>query len=199
VTASADPFGNSDNLLFAMIPDIDLLNATLANQTAGSISLGFRGVSQLFGDQASSVPNASGRWINLSPFETDEFGAPRAFVNLTTTAAENALANDMDKAILALANELAGNNPANIQITSKNRDGLGTTYHEAGTLWMGTSPQTSVTDTNGRFHNVANAFCTDQSLFVTVGSVNPTLTGLVLSRKVAQAAVALSTGAPPPP
>jgi hypothetical protein len=26
VTASADPFGNSDSLLFAMIPDIDLLD-----------------------------------------------------------------------------------------------------------------------------------------------------------------------------
>ena len=34
VTASADPLGNSDDLLFAMIPDIDLLDATLANQTA---------------------------------------------------------------------------------------------------------------------------------------------------------------------
>lgn len=199
VTASADPAGNSDDLLFAMIPDIDLLDATLANQTAGSISIGFRGVSQLFGDQATSVPNAAGRWINLSPFESDEFGVPRAFVNLTTTAAENTLANAMDAAILQLANQLASNNPANIQITSQDRDGLGTTYHEAGTLWMGTNPQTSVTDTNGRFHNVANAYCTDQSLFVTVGSVNPTLTGLVLSRKVAQAAVALATGAPPPP
>ena len=199
VTASADPAGNSDDLLFAMIPDIDLLDATLANQTAGSISIGFRGVSQLFGDQATSVPNASGRWIDLSPFESDEFGVPRAFVNLTTTAAENALADAMDASILQLANQLAGNNPANIQITSQERDGLGTTYHEAGTLWMGTTPQNSVTDTNGRFHNVANAFCTDQSLFVTVGSVNPTLTGLVLSRKVAQAAVALATGAPAPP
>ena len=137
----------------------------------------------------------AGRWINLSPFESDEFGVPRAYVNLTTTAAENTLANAMDAAILQLANQLAGNNPANIQITSQDRDGLGTTYHEAGTLWMGTNPQTSVTDTNGRFHNVANAFCADQSLFVTVGSVNPTLTGLVLSRKVAQAAVALATGA----
>ena len=199
VTASADPFGNSDNLLFAMIPDIDLLDAILANQTAGSISLGFRGVSQLFGDKTTSVPNAGGRWINLSPFETDEFGVPRAFVNLTTTGTENSLADDMDTAILAIANQLAGNNPGNIEITSQNRDGLGTTYHEAGTLWMGTNPQTSVTDTNGRFHNTANAFCTDQSLFVTVGSVNPTLTGLVLSRKVAQACVALATGAPPPP
>jgi len=199
VTASADPAGNSDDLLFAMIPDIDLLDATLANQTADSISIGFRGVSQLLGDQTTSVPNAAGRWINLSPFETDEFGVPRAFVNLTTSAAEGALADAMDAAILNLANQLAGNDPANIQITSQDRDGLGTTYHEAGTLWMGITPQTSVTDTNGRFHNVANAFCADQSLFVTVGSVNPTLTGLVLSRKVAQAAVALATGAPPPP
>jgi choline dehydrogenase-like flavoprotein len=124
---------------------------------------------------------------------------PRAYVRLTSTPAEDALANAMDAAILGLANQLAGNNPANITITSQNRDGLGTTYHEAGTLWMGTNPATSVTDTNGRFHNVANAFCADQSLFVTVGSVNPTLTGLVLSRKVAEAAVALATGAPPPP
>jgi hypothetical protein len=199
VTASADPRGNSDALLFTMIPDIDQLDATLANQQAGWISIGFRGVSQQFGDQQTSVPNAAGRWINLSPNETDEFGVPRAYVQLTTTAAEDALANAMDAAILALANQLAGNNPANLQITSQDRDGLGTTYHEAGTLWMGTDPQTSVTDTNGRFHHVANAFCADQSLFVTVGSVNPTLTGLVLARKVAQAAVAKAIGAPPPP
>src|SRR5260370_19485917 len=71
---------------------------------------------------------------------------------------------------------------------------LRTTYHEAGTLWMGTDPQTSVTDVNGGFHKVANAFCADQSLFVTLGSENPTLTGLVLTRKVAQAAVPLATG-----
>lgn len=198
VTASADPFGNSDSLLFAMIPDIDQLDATLANQTASTISIGFRGVSQQFGDQTTSVPNASGRWINLSPFEVDEFGMPRAFVNLATTTPENALANAMDTAILQLATQLAGNNPANLQVTSQNRDGLGTTYHEAGTLWMGTNSSTSVTDPNGRFHHVTNAFCADQSLFVTVGSVNPTLTGLVLARKVAEAAVALATGAPMP-
>ena len=195
VTASADPQGNSDDLLFTMIPDIDLLDATLANQTADSISIGFRGVSQLFGDQATSIPNASGRWINLSPFESDEFGVPRAYVQMTTTNAEDNLANAMDTAILALANQLAGNNRANTQITSRNRDGLGTTYHEAGTLWMGTNPATSVTDTNGRFHHVVNAFCADQSLFVTVGSVNPTLTGLVLARKVAEAAVAFAAAA----
>lgn len=199
VTASADPTGNSDALLYTMIPDIDQLDMTLANQQSGWISMAFRGVSQLIGDQNTSVPNQSGRWINLSRFENDEFGVSRAYVQMTTTASEDTLANAMDAAILALANQLAGNNPADLQLTSQDRDGLGTTYHEAGTLWMGTNAQTSVTDTNGRFHNVGNAFCADQSLFVTVGSVNPTLTGLVLSRKVAQAAVALATGAAPPP
>jgi choline dehydrogenase-like flavoprotein len=199
LTASADAGQNSDALLFTMIPDIDQLDATLANQQAGWISIAFRGVSQMIGDKTSSVPNASGRWINLSPFESDEFGVPRAYVQLTITPAEDALANAMETAALALAKELANNNPADLQITSQTRDGLGTTYHEAGTLWMGTNAQSSVTDTNGRFHHVANAFCADQALFVTVGSVNPTLTGLVLARKVSQAAVALATGAPPPP
>ena len=170
VTASGDPGLNSDALLFSMIPDIDQLEAHLANQQAGFISIGFRGVSQMFGDQAASVPNSSGRWINLSPFESDEFGIARAFVRLASSATEDAIANAMDTAILGLANQLAGNNPADLQVTSQGRDGLGTTYHEAGTLWMGTNPQASVTDTNGRFHHIVNVFCADQSLFVTAGS-----------------------------
>jgi len=199
VTASADQKGNSDALLFSMIPDVELLKGILKNQHAEWISICFRGVSQLMGDRATSVPNRFGRWINLSPFETDEFGVPRAYVHLTTTDAEDALADSMDAAILGLANELAGNNPNNLQITRRTRDGLGTTYHEAGTLWMGIDPRRSVTDTNGRFHHIANAFCADQSLFVTVGSVNPALTGLVLARKVAESVVAHATGVRPPP
>lgn len=193
VTASADPFGNSDNLLYALIPDIDQLNTILASQTADTITIAFRGVSQHFGDKSSSVPNGTGRWINLSPFESDEYGIPRAWVQMTTSSNEDSLANTMDSAILALATHIAGGNPADVQVLNRNRDGLGTTYHDSGTLWMGTNSANSVTNTNGRFHHVSNAFCADQALFVTVGSVNPTLTGLVLSRRVAEAAVALAT------
>ena len=182
-----------------MIPDIDQLDATLANQQSGFISITLRGESQMIGDTSTSIPNASGRWINLSPFESDEFGVPRAFVQFTTTSTEDALANAMDAVTVGLANKLANNNPADIQISGPFRDPLGSTYHEAGTLWMGTNPATSVTDTNGRFHHISNAYCADQSLFVNVGSVNPTLTGLVLSRKVAEAVVARATGAAPPP
>ncbi len=199
ITASADAGLNSDRLLFSMIPDIDQLDATLANQQSGFISITLRGESEMIGDTTTPVPNATGRWINLSPFENDEFGVPRAFVQFRTTSAEDTLASAMDAAIRGLASALANNSPADIVINGPFRDPLGSTYHEAGTLWMGTNPATSVTDTNGRFHHVSNAYCTDQSLFVNVGSVNPTLTGLVLSRKVAAAVVARATGLAPPP
>jgi hypothetical protein len=199
ITASADAGLNSDALLFSMIPDIDQLGATLANQQSGFISITLRGESEMIGDTSTAIPNAAGRWINLSPFESDEFGVPRAFVQFKTTPTEDTLANAMDAAIVTLANDLANNNPADIQISGPFRDSLGSTYHESGTLWMGTNAANSVTDTNGRFHHIVNAYCSDQSLFVNVGSVNPTLTGLVLSRKVAEAVVARATGAAPPP
>ena len=68
-------------------------------------------------------------------------------------------------------------------------DGIGTTYHEVGTLWMGSDFAKSVTDVNGRFHHVCNAYCVDQSIFPTVGSANPVLTGIALSRKIAESIV----------
>lgn len=199
VTASADATFNSDAVLFSMIPDVDQLDILLNSQQSGWVSIAFRGVSELHGDKQSAVPNASGRWINLSPFENDEYGIPRAYAQFTTTDAENGLADNMDNAIRALALALANGNSADLVVMSAGRDPLGTTYHEGGTLWMGNDPTQSVTDTNGRFHHVANAYCSDQALFVSAGSVNPTLTGLTLSRKVAEAVVARATGAAPPP
>jgi hypothetical protein len=199
VTASADPTGNSDALLYTMIPDVDQLDAILASQQDGWISFAFRGSSQLQGDTTTPIPNGTGRWINLSPYESDEFGLARAYAQFTTTPAEDTLADAMDQAMVDLANRLANGNAADLNITYHGRDALGTTYHDAGTMWMGTTPATSITDPNGLFHHVQNAYCADQSLFVTVGSVNPTLTGLTLTRKVAEAIVARATGAPPPP
>jgi choline dehydrogenase-like flavoprotein len=51
---------------------------------------------------------------------------------------------------------------------------------------MGDDPATSVTDVFGRFHGVQNAYACDQSIFPTVGSVNPVLTGLTLARRLAE-------------
>ncbi|MGA8659344.1 MAG: GMC oxidoreductase [Chthoniobacterales bacterium] len=186
VTAADDREGDSDRLLFRMIPDIDLLEQILDAQSADFVAVTFRGCAETRGVKDRPVHNPALRWISLSPFERDQFGFRRAFVNLAISTAEARLWNAMDAATVDLARKLANDDSRAIRIISSSRDGLGTTYHESGTLWMGDNPATSVTDNNGRFHHVANAYCIDQALFPTVGSVNPALTGLTLTRKIAE-------------
>ena len=50
----------------------------------------------------------------------------------------------------------AGQRPA--AVAAERGDRIGTTHHEAGTLWMGDDPTTSVTNPHGRFHAVTNAY-----------------------------------------
>jgi hypothetical protein len=202
VTAAANQASASDDLLFRMVPDIDELNSILANQDGAKVAITLRGIGEMAGDAAAAIPNATGSWMNLSPFEQDEFGIPRAWVQLKVQPGDLQLWQDMDQTAIALAQRIAGA-PGNIeylydggwqsQPPPLNRPfpewhrGLGTTYHESGTLWMGDQPAQSVTNPLGRFHHIANAFACDQSLFPTVGSVNPVLTGLCLARGIAEA------------
>jgi hypothetical protein len=186
VTAADDPGRNSDSLLFRMIPDRDQLKKILRAQRDEYVAVTFRGCAETKGVKDQSKGDSSLRWISLCPTELDQFGFRRAFVNLETNPIEQGLWNDMDAAMDDLALKLAGDDETAIRPISSERDGLGSTYHESGTLWMGEDPATSVTNTNGQFHHVANAYCVDQALFPTVGSVNPVLTGLTLTRKIAK-------------
>jgi choline dehydrogenase-like flavoprotein len=185
VTASADLGSNPDALLYSMIPDIDEIDGLLAQETSDNISIWFRGVSESKGDTTTPVPSPGVSYVNLSPFESDEFGVPRAYVQIVQNG-DFPLADAMDAATRSLVLKL----DPGANLFNYDRDAAGSTYHESGTLWMGDDPATSVTDANGRFHHISNAYCVDQSLFPTVGSVNPTLTGLVLTRKVAEAVIA---------
>ena len=201
VTASTHAAG-SDELLFRMIPDIEVLGAQLANQDPNWITITFRGIGEMRGDKTTAVPNSGGSWINLSPYESDEFGVPRAYVQINPAATDLQVWQAMDACALTLAQKIA-KAPANIEYLYDggwqtapfplNRPfpdwhrGLGTTYHEAGTLWMGDSAASSVTNTSGRFHHISNAFVCDQSVFPTAGSVNPVLTGLTLAGRVVEA------------
>lgn len=200
ITASTSRAG-SDDLLFRLIPDIELLNQHLANTDPNWIAMTLRAVGEMQGDQTSPVPNSNGSWINLSPWENDEYGVPRAYVQIRTTSNDHQTWQAMDQAAVELAQAIAGA-PSQIQYHYDNgwqsapfplsrpfpewHRGLGTTYHESGTLWMGDNPATSVTDTLGRFHHIQNAYACDQSLFPTVGSVNPVLTGLTLAKRLAE-------------
>jgi choline dehydrogenase-like flavoprotein len=205
VTAAAVMGANPEVALFRMVPDIELLDRLLASQTAEWIVVTLRGIGEMKGNQDPTLPKSTGNppsWMDLSD-QTDEFGPGfrRAWVNLVATKADNDLWDAMDAAALALALRLANDDPNNIEYfydgawqkagppSSQVRDGLGTTHHEAGTLWMGTDPTTSVTDLDGRFHHITNAYVAGPALFPTIGSANPSLTGLALARKTALAIV----------
>jgi choline dehydrogenase-like flavoprotein len=199
VTASTHQRG-SDELLFRMIPDLDLLEAQLANDDPDWIGLTLRGIGEMRGERTTAVPNGTTSWIDLSPFESDEFGAPRAFVHLKLGVSDLQTWDAMDRAIVRLVQALVAS-PADIQYFYDGawqtspfpmsrpfpewHRGLGTTHHESGTLWMGNAAASSVTTSLGRFHHISNAYVCDQSIFPTVGSVNPVLTGLTLAGQLA--------------
>lgn len=58
------------------------------------------------------------------------------------------------------------------------------TRHIMGTLRMGATPSTSVTDARGRFHDVDNLFAVDGSVFPTSSGYNPTLTIIAVALKI---------------
>ncbi|NOU20288.1 MAG: DUF1080 domain-containing protein [Methyloglobulus sp.] len=203
VTAAAVTGADSEATLFRMVPDIDLLDKILTSQTADAIVITFRGIGEMEGNQdISAVKNtgSSPSWMDLSD-QTDEFGLRRAWVNLVQTPKDDLLWTAMDDAALALALKLAKDDPNNIEYfydgawhkapppAKKVRDTLGTTHHEAGTLWMGTDQGNSVTNLDGRFHHIDNAYVAGPAVFPTLGSANPSLTALTLARRTALAIV----------
>lgn len=206
VTASAINNQNPEVSMFRMIPDIELLEKHLASQNQEWVVITLRGIGEMLGDKNASSSNSSTSWMDLSPFEKDQFLFARAWVNLVKTNTDEDLWKTMDDAAIRIAQKLANDDPANIQYlydkdssgtkwhndppadpSLKVRDGLGTTHHEAGTLWMGVDSNTSVTDLNGRFHHIKNAYVAGPAIFPAIGSANPSLTALVLARKTASA------------
>jgi choline dehydrogenase-like flavoprotein len=183
--AGLGPVGaNAEVELFQKVPDIDAVQAFQGvNDTHVVVHL--RGIGEM-------EPRNAGSHVRLDP-EADEFGARRAIVALADPRAPAQAANPasvkdlavwdaMDAAALAAAQAL-GNGQQ--QVIGQDRDGLGTTHHEAGALWMGDDPAASVTNADGRFHHVANAYVAGPALFPTIGSPNPMLTGTALARRLA--------------
>jgi choline dehydrogenase-like flavoprotein len=194
VTASAGR--GSDDTLFTSVPDLDMLESLRANQDPAWIPITLRVVGQMIGHPDAQPGDTKKSWVNLA-WQTDpRTGRPRAWVNLEPSDADMSAWPEMENAAVALANAVAGN-PADIQNLSINRNGIGTTHHEAGTLWMG-SPGQSVTDSFGKFHHLANAYVAGPALFPVIGSANPSLTATTLARRTADAIVT-SRIVPPSP
>ena len=164
---------DSEAELFKTVPDIDGFDVLkAANDTHVVITI--RGI----GEMEAMNPQSFVRLDN----EQDEYGMPRAFVSIAATAKDMDTWNAMDKTADDIAAVFA--NGQTIEIIAKQRDGLGTTHHEVGPLWMGDDPATSVTNNDGRLHDVMNCYVAAPALFPSIGSPNPMLTGVALLRRL---------------
>jgi choline dehydrogenase-like flavoprotein len=194
VTASAS--ASSDANLFTAVPDIELLDAIRANQAPGWIAITLRAVGQMIGRPSAQPGDAKKSWINLAWQSDPRTGTPRAWVNLDPSDADFVAWTEMEQAAVDLLNAVAGD-AGNVRNVKKNRAKIGTTHHEAGTLWMG-DPGASVTDSDGRFHHVNNVYVAGPALFPEIGSANPSLTATTLALKTADAIVTSRTMPPNP-
>jgi len=193
---------DSEAELFKKIPDIDTFDA-FANANDQSVVITIRGIGEM-------QPDNPANQVRLDP-EADEFGQSRSFVSLpdpTQSATPQsqkdvALWEAMDQASDEVAKVFA--NGSDFEIFTSNgpvrahpntdlravfpytpgrRDGIGTTHHETGTLRLGTDANTSVTNSDARFHAVANTYVAGPALFPVMGSPNPMLTGVALARRL---------------
>jgi len=200
ITASGldKPTTDSEAELFKKIPEVDQLDA-LRQTNDDNVVITIRGIGEMTPRNPDSKITLSG---NL-----DEFGMPRAFVQINPNARDQALWNAMDEAADDVAKVFANGQPYEVfeppqgtpkQIHklqpsdlassklpfAKRRDTLGTTHHEAGSLWMGTDATNSVTNEDARFHHVGNVYVAGPALFPTQGSPNPMLTGTAFARRI---------------
>jgi choline dehydrogenase-like flavoprotein len=193
VIAASNLASSPDSQVFTQIPDVDLLNDLIQAQSPDTIIMVLRAVGELSGDKTMTPPDGpkdpSKSWVDLTKDPNNlEFGTTRrAWVNLVTNADDDSVRLAMNQAAIDLAKKIAIN-PANVVVKSQVNDPLGSTHHEAGTLWMG-SPGSSITDKDGLFHHISNVYVAGPALFPRIGSANPSLTAMALARNTAQVIV----------
>jgi 3-keto-disaccharide hydrolase/GMC oxidoreductase len=216
---SSNDSRNYEEYLYRLIPNVEDLDevaqAISSTDMDDWIVVGIRTCGETFGDQNADPSHRDSSSISVNPFggggddvyfdEDDEaIRIPKVFVTLIEREADAAVRAGQTQAAFAFVAALV-NKPAaaawsttdnDLQFIGGHEDGVGTTYHESGTLWLGEDPDSSVTDVHGHFHHVTNVFCVDQAIFPTVGSANPVPTGLALSSLAARHILTRFTSAP---
>jgi choline dehydrogenase-like flavoprotein len=194
ITASALPTGagagSSDAMLFQSVPDLDNLQRFLKT-APGEVDVSIRAVGEMLPNQPNN--NVT---LDLNPSENDEHSVRRAWVNIARGGSEQQVMGLMDAAIDAVAQQVFG---AQTNAANRPPDGLGTTFHESGTLRMGDDPASSVTNPDGQFHYVTNLYAGDASVLPTCGSANPVMNGIALRRRLAKRLVPEGDGSPVQP
>jgi hypothetical protein len=200
---------DSEAELFKKIPDTEQMDAML-RATDTTVVITLRGIGEMTPQNPDSFVRLSpsrtedGRSIaevTLADVKTGSSNTAQSNIDKQTWDAMDALA---DEVALIFANgqpfEIlgtaegktvpmpAGATSADLRAAhpyANRRDAEGTTHHDAGTLWMGDDPATSVTNDFGRIHDTTNCYVAAPALFPSLGSPNPMLTSVALARRTA--------------
>ena len=193
---------NSEAELFRKVPDIDTLDRFDLNDEFVVITL--RGLGEMTAERTAGSVNR----IELVSVPSGSQAAPseKAQVTLAPSATDLLVWEDLDNMTDEIANVLAGSQPYEVlfedykQVVpgqpgkeardvcphASRHDNLGTTHHESGTLWMNSDPNLGVTDIWGRFHEILNTWVVGPALYPSVGSPNPMLAAVALTRRTAE-------------
>jgi choline dehydrogenase-like flavoprotein len=134
------------------------------------------------------TPNPDSR-VTLST-EKDSLGVPRATLNWQMSP--------LDKKSVRIINELVGQQVGKAGIgrvkladfltdesTDAMPDDTSGGWHHMGTTRMSDDPKTGVVDADCKIHGIDNLYVAGSSCFVTGGAVNPTLTVVAISLRLA--------------
>lgn len=152
-------------------------------------------------DRADRLINGQGVTSALLRFEAEERPGRQSHITLDTTA-RDALgiprpvltwspATDDIEAVRRGAVEIGrmagalGLGRVELEDKSGEEYGVGTAWHQLGTMRMADSPTAGVTDANGRIHGAGELYVASGALFPTGGRANPTLTITALSLRLA--------------
>ena len=199
---------NSEAQLFKKIPNIDEIDR-FADMTDDYVVVTVRGIGEMESDKTSTSPRSRIILDSLGPHNGFDYGQARALVRIEPSPRDLTLWDVMDQASFDVSNIFAG--AGSIQYlwpkqtawhsspppTAQLRDTLSSTHHESGTLWMGENPSTSVTDDLGKFHESENLHAIGPCLLPTMGSPNPMLSGVALTRRIGDRLVPPVTPNPP--
>ncbi|EHR00942.1 GMC oxidoreductase [Bradyrhizobium sp. WSM471] len=177
VAAALRPESSSPwDFVMRLMPDVDQLERWIGDRDQEWISIVFRGIGEMEGNRRIKRPD---EWKNFISLKGD-----LAYAKLGPSQSDTQLWGALDEVAIELAKQLAGD-ADNIRYPAEpNHSDIGTIYHEGGTLFMGNAEE-SITDTYGRFHHLPNVYVVGPAVFPTLGSANPSLTGLSLARRTA--------------
>jgi choline dehydrogenase-like flavoprotein len=170
-------FSNADPTVAAETQTISKASARLDKGLPRSNLLGFFAMTEHF-------PNPDSR-ITLDPDHKDALGMPRIRLDWVHGRKDYA---DLEKTIDGLAIALGASGEGRLCWSLRPDELLASSNasrHHMGTTRMHDDPRKGVVDANGRLHEADNLYVAGSSVFPTSGIVNPTLTILALTIRLA--------------